>query len=303
MEVVEKHHFCLNNNAKNLKRQIPKGIVILIKGRQNMLFASIVEQLQGRIQQEQYECVIHYIEEEENELEHALQICKESHPLGILFLGSNRRHFRQEFVSIPVPCVLVTNSAEQLGFSNLSSVSTDDVAAAEFVIDYLISLGHEQIGILGGDMEVSQAAISRYKGCVEAFRKHYRSFLPKQQYESARFSISAGYDAMGRLLDKMPNLTAVFAMSDVMALGAIRAIQDRGLCVPEDISVIGFDGLEIGNYMNPRLTTIQQNKEGIALRSIEILLRAIEEEGVAQQLVEPFCFVAGESVKDIINIE
>jgi LacI family transcriptional regulator len=283
MEVVEKHHFCLNNNAKNLKRQIPKGIVILIKGRQNMLFASIVEQLQGRIQQEQYECVIHYIEEEENELEHALQICKESHPLGILFLGSNRRHFRQEFVSIPVPCVLVTNSAEQLGFSNLSSVSTDDVAAAEFVIDYLISLGHEQIGILGGDMEVSQAAISRYKGCVQAFRKHYRSFLPKQQYESARFSISAGYDAM--------------------ALGAIRAIQDRGLYVPEDISVIGFDGLEIGNYMNPRLTTIQQNKEGIALRSIEILLRAIEEEGVAQQLVEPFCFVAGESVKDIINIE
>jgi LacI family transcriptional regulator len=69
MEVVEKHHFRLNNNAKNLKKQSQDGIAIIIKGTQNMLFSSIVEQLQGIIQKKQYECMVDYIEEDENELE------------------------------------------------------------------------------------------------------------------------------------------------------------------------------------------------------------------------------------------
>jgi LacI family transcriptional regulator len=95
----------------------------------------------------------------------------------------------------------------------------------------------------------------------------------------------------------MPELTAVFAMSDVMAIGAIRAIGDRGLRVPEDISVIGFDGIDIGNYMNPRLTTIRQHRERIAQNSIEILSKCIEGTGKAAHLVEPFYLVPGESVR------
>jgi LacI family transcriptional regulator len=297
MEVVDRHHFRLNSNAKNLKKQSQEGIAIIIKGTQNMLFASIVEQLQGQIRQKKYDCMISYIEEDDNELEQAIQICRERHPLGILFLGSNQEYFEQRFGSVKIPCVLVTNSAKDLDFENLSSVSTDDEAAAEFAVEHLIALGHEQIGILGGNMAVSQAACSRYRGCEAAFQKHNRAFIPEHQYEAAHFSISEGYYAMGRLLDKMPHLTAVFAMSDAMAMGAIRAITDRGMRVPEDISVIGFDGLDIGNYMNPRLTTIRQNREGIALHSIEILLKCIEGNGTAVHLVEPFYLVPGESVR------
>jgi LacI family transcriptional regulator len=297
MEVVEKHHFQLNNNAKNLKKQSMDGIAIIIKGTQNMLFASIVEQMQGLIKQKEYECMIHYIEEEDNEVEQALQICRERHPLGILFLGSNWEYFRKYFDSVKIPCVLVTNSAETLGFDNLSSVGTDDASAAEFAVEHLISLGHEQIGILGGNRNVSQAAISRYEGCQAAFQKHGIEFVPEHQYESAHFSVSEGYYSMSRLLDKMPELTAVFAMSDVMAIGAIRAIGDRGLRVPEDISVIGFDGIDIGNYMNPRLTTIRQHRERIAQNSIEILSKCIEGTGTAVHLVEPFYLVPGESVR------
>jgi LacI family transcriptional regulator len=297
MEVVEKHHFRLNNNAKNLKKQSQDGIAIIIKGTQNMLFSSIVEQLQGIIQKKQYECMVDYIEEDENELEEAITLCRELHPLGILFLGSNREYFTENFKAIKIPCVLVTNSAEDLGFAYLSSVSTDDEAAAAFVIDHLIELGHEYIGILGGSMANSQAAFSRYKGCEAAFKKHNMEFIPEHQYEAAHFSMAEGYYAMGRLLDKMPELTAVFAMSDAMAMGAIRAIADRGLRVPEDISVIGFDGIDIGNYMNPRLTTIRQHRERIALHSMEILLKCIEENGTAQHLVEPFYLVPGESVR------
>ena len=69
MEVVEKHHFKLNNNAKHLKQQASSGIAIIIKGSQNMLFASIVERLQGLIEEKDFACFIYYIGEEENEVE------------------------------------------------------------------------------------------------------------------------------------------------------------------------------------------------------------------------------------------
>lgn len=296
LEVVEKYHFRLNSNAKHLKKQSKDGIAIIIKGAQNMLFAAIVEQMQGLIRQKDYDCMVYYLDEDDNELEQAIQICRERHPLGILFLGSNLEYFRQRFTSVTVPCVMVTNSAAGLGYDNLSSVSTDDVAAAKYAVEQLFALGHTNIGILGGVMSVSHAAFSRYEGCLQAFSESGVAFEPAQQYEAARFSISEGYYAMGRLLDKMPDITAVFAMSDVMAVGAIRSIRDRGLRVPEDISIIGFDGIDIGNYMVPRLTTIRQHREEIASRSVEILLKCIDGHTSAVHEVEPFYLVPGESV-------
>lgn len=296
MEVVDKYHFQLNSNAKHLKQQSRDGIAIIIKGAQNMLFAAIVEQMQGLIRRKDYAFMVYYLDEDDNEVEQAIKICTERRPLGILFLGSNLEYFKERFASVTVPCVLVTNSAEELGFDNLSSVGTDDASAAQFAIEHLFSLGHKNIGILGGERMCSDAAFYRYEGCKRAFAQNEVAFEPEYQYEAAHFSTAEGYYAMGRLLDKMPDITAVFAMSDVMAIGAIRAIRDRGLRVPEDISVIGFDGINIGNYMTPRLTTIRQHREGIASRSVEILLECIDGISPAVHEVESFHLVAGESV-------
>ena len=88
MAVVKKNHFKLNNNAKHLKQQSNSGIAVIVKGNNNMLFATIVEKLQGLIKERGYVCLIYYIDEDENEVEQALQICRERQPMGILFLGS-----------------------------------------------------------------------------------------------------------------------------------------------------------------------------------------------------------------------
>ena len=299
MAVVEKHHFKLNSNAKHLKQQASSGIAIIVKGSQNMLFASIVERLQRLLSEKKYASFIYYIGEEENEVERAERVCLERHPLGILFLGSDLEFFKERFDRLEIPCVLVTNSAAELGFDNLSSVSTDDEAGAQAAVAHLLKLGHRNIGILGGYMEKSHAAHTRYKGCEKAFAEQGMKLEPGRQYRSAFFSMEEGYHAMEQLFEHMPDLTAVFAMADVLAVGAIRAIRDRGLRVPEDVSVIGFDGIELGNYLSPRLTTVRQARERIADRSLEILLSDIAGERPAVHELLPFDIVEGESAAKI----
>lgn len=297
MEIVEKYDFRLNNNAKLLKQQHNSGVAIIVKGTKNMLFAALVETLQKLITENGYACFIYYIGEDEHEVEQAIQVCRERQPMGILFLGSNKENFRDKFEFVDVPCVIVTNSAEGLEFENLSSVSVDDKAAGEQAIHYLVSLGHTNIGILGGEIKYSNPAKSRYVGCVKAFKEENLVFDEETQFASSYFTMEGGYRAMRKLLEKNPSLTAVFAMSDVTALGAIRAIKDCGLRVPEDVSVIGFDGIEMGQYIVPKLTTIQQPGTNIAERCVDILLRCIEEQELAVREKIAFSLVVGESTK------
>ena len=297
MEVVKRHNFKLNTNAKYLKQTRNNGIAIIVKGTRNMLFAGLVEILQSQVKDSGHECSIYYVKEEDQEVEQALLICRDRQPLGCFFLGSNQENFRDKFQDVDVPCVMVTNSSSGLSFENLSSVCVDDKEGAKEAVRYLIGLGHTRIGVLGGEMEHSNPAKARYQGCLEVFAEHGLEFDPVNQYACSRFAMDGGYAAMRDLLGRNPNLTAVYAMSDVMAIGAIRAIQDSGLRVPEDISVIGYDGIDLGQYVVPRLTTIKQPGEEIAKRCVEIMLDCIEGEqtGVVEQI--PFTLIEGESTR------
>lgn len=301
LAVVAAHQFTPNSNARHLKQQAGRGIAIVVKGTRNMLFAVVLEQLQAEIRQRGYPTFAIYIDEEDDEVEQARLLCRERKPLGILFLGSNLLYFRRNFGNIPVPCTLVTNSAAALAFPNLSSVTTDDISAAAFCIGYLARRGHRNIGILGGIACGSDASCARLTGCERGFAACGLPFDPEKQYQSARFSMDSGYAAMGKLLEQFPEMTAVFAFSDVMAIGALRALQDHGRRVPEDISLIGFDGIDLGRYSIPRLTTIRQGDQEIARRGVTLLLGQIEGDKGALHETVPFTLVEGESVRDFVK--
>lgn len=299
-EIVAAHNFVPNNNAKHLKQAMSKTILVLVKGNSNMLFSSIVEEIQKTVEKTKYAVGIYYLDEDENEVAQAIALMQERKPIGILFLGGNPRFFEDGFGEIRIPCVLVTNQGNELNFQNLSSVATDDVKAAEAAVDFLIEKGHQKIGILGGDLTSSHTSEQRLLGCEKSFKKHGFSEKPEDYYEKARFSFEKSYQAMNRLLDRNLGVTAVFAMSDVMAIGAIRAIKDRNMSVPEDISIIGFDGITLAEYYNPKLATIKQQSEILAVRSVEILLNAIDLKKSAVHEVVPFTLIAGESVRSLI---
>lgn len=297
MAVVEQVGFQPNTNAKHLKQQSGTSIAILVKGTENMLFADLVERIQALLRDSDRDAAVYYLDEDANEVAYASQLCRERKPLGILFLGGDLEFFREGFKQIDPPCLLLTNSARELGFDNLSSLTTDDERAAAQAIEYLAGQGHRRIGVLGGNWSCSQSQISyrRIQGCRAAFT---RLGLPldEGQCEPCRYSMAEGYAAAQRLLDRNPDLTAIFAMSDVMAMGAVRALCDRGKQVPRDISVVGFDGVPIARYTVPRLTTIRQDTRSMAERGVEMLLRSMEHGGKTLHDVIPFQLLLGESV-------
>ena len=276
LEAVEASGFQLNTNAKQLRQQRTNNILVLVKGSSNQLFGSLVEAIQRRVAGSPYHLVVDYMDEDHNEVLRAVQLCREKKPKGMVFLGGNRKNFLADFGRIDVPCVLLTSDASNLPFDNLCSVCCDEELAVKQTIERLILMGHRDIGIIGGYLERSDTSRRRFEGCNAAFRDHGIEFDPQTDYASARFSYAEGYRAAGELASHKKRFTAVFCMADVMAMGAIRALADNGLRVPEDVSVVGFDGLAIGEFIVPRLSTVSQSVEVLAQRGIELLRSNIE---------------------------
>lgn len=297
MSIVEEVGFELNSNAKNLKQQQSQLVIAIVKGRANEMFAQLVEEIQRLIAKTGYPLLLHYIDEGDNEVRAARKLCREKKPRGLLFLGGESENFAADFGEIQVPAVLATNSAASWGFSNLSSVTTDDAAAACCAVSYLIEQGHRRISVIGGECEESEISRLRDTGCRRAFAQHPEATFCG--YEGARFSYRGGYAAMERLLARSDwSATAIFTMADVLAIGAIRCLRDHGFRVPEDVSVIGFDGLEIGQYYHPKLTTIRQQTEQIAAECVRILLNGIGGEAATHQIV-PYELMTLESIKKL----
>lgn len=300
LEIVEEYNFIPNKTARQLKQQVSNHIAMIVKGTQNLLFARVLEILQHQFREENYTTTVYYIDENDNEVQQALQLQREQKPKAILFMGGNLSFFRKDFSKITVPSILVTTSASGLGFSNLSSAYTDDVAGGASAVEHLFSLGHETIGLIGGDLTQSVISQLRYTGCQQAFMQQGRETESNFHYVSSRFSFAGGYQAMLELLEKTPKVTAVFAMSDVMAIGAIRALADKGLRVPEDISIVGYDGIELSKYYTPSLSTIRQDYQQLATRSVAMLLGQLN--GTLKQAVHetiPFTLLKRESTKEL----
>ncbi|WP_417899135.1 LacI family DNA-binding transcriptional regulator [Bacillus haimaensis] len=157
-----------------------------------------------------------------------------------------------------------------------SVVYSDNSHGSVLAFDYLYALGHRKIAHIFGHQETF-AGTERLKGFLRAAEKHNLE-IPKSYIVSGEyFSIKGGEQAMHTLLSLEDPPTAVYAAGDNMALGAMKAIRAKGLKVPEDISVVGFDDIEIAKHLTPALTTIRQDMELIGSQAADVLLSQINE--------------------------
>ena len=155
---------------------------------------------------------------------------------------------------------------------NVSYIDIDNVNAAYNAVGHLIRLGHQRIATITGPA-TSAVGIDRVEGYCKALVERGRE-VDETLIIEGDFTETGGYYAMQKLLSAHPE--AVFAASDVMAIGALRAVRDAGLRVPEDIAIVGFDDLPIAAVSDAQLTTVRQPVVQFGAKAVEILIDLIE---------------------------
>jgi DNA-binding LacI/PurR family transcriptional regulator len=174
-------------------------------------------------------------------------------------------------VDLDVPVVTIETET-----GCFASVGIDNVAAAKTATRHLINLGHEQIGVISGLRDdPMRFAVPRHRleGYQYALREHDIGIRPELDVPG-NFSLAGGAEAMIELLSVHQPPTAVFAFSDEMAIGALKAIHDMNLRVPKDVSVVGFDDHDIAEYLG--LTTVRQPVAEYGERAASLLLRLLD---------------------------
>jgi LacI family transcriptional regulator len=166
----------------------------------------------------------------------------------------------------------------------IPAVSAGHRAGAKAAIDHLLSLGHRRIAHISGPRgwAATEERIEGYNAALAA-----AGVLPSTELlAEGDFEIRGGYPAAGRLLDLSERPTAIFASNDNMAVGALRAARERGLSVPDDLSVVGFDDAELAQIVTPALTTVRQPLAELGRTAVSLLMRMIERQSVEALRVE-----------------
>ena len=160
-------------------------------------------------------------------------------------------------------------------FKEVDCINTTDEEGAFEAVDYLIKLGHKNIAFLVYDYENSTIS-DRMKGYVKAHKSNGAP-VKKEYILKSKFGSNAGYYLAKELLEKFPEVTAVFAYNDAIALSAYMAINQKGLKIPDDISIVGYDDIELASIVTPKLTTVSQPFYDIGKTAAELLLKRIRE--------------------------
>lgn len=202
--------------------------------------------------------------------------------------------------SIETPLVLIGEGVHDVGHQH---IAVDNIVASHVAVQHLVSLGRGRIAFAGAQDgghrqgEHRQSAHLRLRGYQQALAGAGLPFDPALVAVTAQFGRLDGLLAMRQLLALDPRPDAVFCYNDLIAIGAIRAVTEAGLRIPEDIALIGFDDIDEGRFSNPTLTTISPDKEHIGRLSVRALIARIEGAplGPPYDVQPPFRLVTRES--------
>lgn len=281
MNTIKEYGYVPNNSARNLKRVDAKAIAVLVKGISNPFFANMIKVIEKECKKKHYYMELSHIESDEDEVDAALKVVKEKRLRGIIFLGGLFSHSDEKLRKLTVPFVFSTAGSIPGNISKklYSNICVDDRKESARIVDYLIGLGHKKIAMVVAEPNEQSIGKLRLDGYYEALQAHDIAINPNLVYQTTNevghFSMENGYRTTKRLIESGEEFTAVYAMADVLAIGAIRALLESGLRVPEDVSVAGYDGIDVSGYISPSLTTIRQPVEDMAKNTVKLLFDII----------------------------
>jgi len=260
--------------ARSLVRQKTNLLGVIVPDLTSSFYSTILSSIEETASANGYSLLVcNIVEDTDKELRY-LNVFHEMRVDGIIIMHEKvTDDIRSLLNKLNIPVIF---SSVKPADQKYLSVIVDDYKAAYDATAYLIELGHERIGFIGGDMRDITSGQNRYAGYRNALTDHRLKMI----YEYVKFGdykINSGYAMMQELLLCDPPPTAVFAVSDDMALGAMNCIADNKLSVPDDISMIGFDGSSLTELVRPRLTSMEQPIHEMGQVTVESLLALIED--------------------------
>lgn len=273
--VMAECRFTGNANARGLKQADSDLIAIILRGRENPFLNALAEAMLTHARGLKAAFLTEFVDEQEDEFQTAVRLSHEKRVKGFIFVGGRIDDRADVLRELDVPIVFATISAKKADIPRAASVCIDNRAMGRAAVQTLLDAGHERIAIFGGIRVGDDGFAKRYAGAMDALSAAGVPF-DEERFVQTRFSMAGAYDTAQAFFAAKPDTTAVFAMSDTVAMGVIRALTDMGKAVPQDVSVVGYDGIEMGKYFIPRLTTVEQPVDDIARQSIQVLKDMLE---------------------------
>lgn len=302
LKIIKESNYIPNNSARILKKNNTNNIGVLVKGVFNPFFAEMINIIGNRINEAGYTMILQQNDyATEDDVDNLIAFVKEKRLQGIICLGGNFLNINDEsFQFLDIPVVLTSvNTLSKESKSNFSSIGIDNVLAAKASIQYLIDKGHRNIGILLGeknDVGISGLRLEGYKKALEENNIPYS----EENVFIGDYDYSGAYRVTKEIINNRKDITAIFSISDIMAVGAAKSVIDQGLQVGEDISIMGFDGMDISKYYNPGITTVKQPKKNMANNSIDLLLALLAKKEEHKHIIFETKIIERESCKKVV---
>jgi len=274
IKIAESHNFVPNALGKNLKNQKTENVgVIFCRESQplsgNPFYSRVLEGIEAELAINNFNLVLHLLP---NDYKGTLpKMLREGQVEGVILAGVMRPDFIERLRELDIKVVLVD---PKITIGDLSQVLIDNEHGAFQAVQHLIRSGHRRIGFISGDLE-RMSFIQRFKGYKKALLYNKITFEEELVQTGG---LEQGYQHMENLLRLKDIPTAIFAANDINALYAYKAIKDNGLNIPEDISLVGFDDIEMSKISSPPLSTIRVYKEEMGSIAVRILLEALNTE-------------------------
>lgn len=281
-EAAEKLGYRPSQIARSLKNKTTKSIGLVLPSVADPFFAEVVRGVHSVAMKKGYVIILCDSEEDIRTEFSYIQILEDIWVDGIIFSGIRGGKDEDEKIRIlydkGVPTVLVDRETEDY-FANV--IMIDDKQAAFKATKYCLEMGHRKIGFIAAplDVKIFSKRLVGYKEALQAFGLDVDQNLIQQQGD---LSPQSGRVAVKRLLSCKERPTAIFASTDMMAIGALKEIQESGLNVPKDISLIGFDDIPLASLVTPSLTTIHAPSNEMGVEATRLLIRQIEGESVSR---------------------
>jgi len=273
MQAVKELNYKPDRRAQSLRGVATKIIGLIIPNRLNPYFEQVAQAIEEVCFDEGYGILLCSSNNNQKRESIYLDLLEKQKVDGIVIstVGLTRERFN-ELISRGIPVVLID---EDVPGVNAPAVFANNYMGGCQATQYLIQLGHERIAFISGPIDLLSSR-ERYRGYRDTLAKEGIK-VGKELFKEGSFTYESGYRATWELLDERNKFTAIFCSNDLMAFGAMRAIQDKGKKVPRDYSIVGFDDMYFSSISNPQLTTVAQPVKEMAFRAFIALKEQIAE--------------------------